>query len=82
MRRLSKERRQVAALAASLAAMSGSGAALANRHPVLYSVWLGLELLLLSVVIVKGLRLRRSAASDNCHVRLLTGGTDGSAGTV
>ncbi len=63
MRRLSKERRQVVVLAASLAAISGSGVALTNGHPAARCVWLGAELVLLSMVIVKMLRLRR----DGCE---------------
>jgi hypothetical protein len=60
MRRLSQERRQVVALAGSLAAISGTGGTLSRWHPALHWAWLCLYLVLLSVVIVKALRLRRS----------------------
>ncbi len=60
MRRLSQERRQVVALGGSLAAMSGPGVALTNGHPVARWVWLGSELVVLIMVIVKMLRLRRA----------------------
>ncbi|QMV18019.1 hypothetical protein GOB94_04430 [Granulicella sp. 5B5] len=60
MRRLSKERRQVVVLAASLAVLSPIVTTVTNGHPAARWVWLGAELVVLTMVIVKMLRLRRS----------------------
>jgi hypothetical protein len=59
MRAMSAERRRVAAMASSLAAMSGVGPVLLREHRRAEWVWLAVYILLMIWVIVKLVRLRR-----------------------
>lgn len=59
MRKISRERRQVVVLAASVAAMSGVGPALGRWHPGAEWLWVGVQMAVLGTAVVKMWRLGR-----------------------
>jgi hypothetical protein len=60
MSQLTPERRRVAILGGSIAAMSGTVALLQKTHPRLVAVWLGLLFVALVYVIIQLVKIRRS----------------------
>jgi hypothetical protein len=64
MRKMSPERRKLAALASSLACMSGVGPVLLRGYPRWEWAWLGLYIPLMIWVIVRMVRLRRDEGCE------------------
>jgi hypothetical protein len=59
MRKLSLQRRKVVVLAGSLAAMSGIGPLLMQRHHYLGLVWIGCVAVMMVIVITQLVKLKR-----------------------
>ena len=64
MRRMSEKRRKVVAMSGGLAAMSGIGPLVLQRHTWLRWAWMALVVTLMVRVIVLMVRLRRSEGCE------------------
>jgi hypothetical protein len=62
MSQLSPERRKVAVLGGSIAAMSGCVALFANKHPVLMGIWLGMLFYALIYTIIQLVKIKKKNA--------------------